>query len=88
MSEFDDAEFERRFNQDQQTNDERRRNVKRGFACGDNAAKAARKNHELGTAHRWTADEARAYSKIGSDLAQERRKDERERSSALTTKRR
>jgi hypothetical protein len=32
---------------------------KRGFACGDNAANAARKNHELGTAHKFDSDSGR-----------------------------
>lgn len=28
---------------------------RRGFACGDNARLAAKKNHEMGTAHRFDA---------------------------------
>lgn len=77
---FDAARFEREFERDRRSGIDRR--VKRGFACGDNAAKAARKNHELGTAHRWTAHEARGYSKVGSDAAQERRERERRESEA------
>lgn len=42
---------------------------RRGFACGTNAADAARKNHEMGTAHRWTSTTAREAQRI----AQERR---------------
>jgi hypothetical protein len=73
---FDAEEFERRFNADRRKNEERR-DVKRGFACGDNAKKAALKNHALGTAHRWTAAEAKAYSKVGTDALKERREGER-----------
>jgi len=36
---------------------------KRGFACGSNAADAARKNHKLGTAHQWTKLTARKAAK-------------------------
>jgi hypothetical protein len=35
---------------------------KRGFACGSNAADAARKNHEMGTAHRWSPRQAKKNS--------------------------
>lgn len=83
MSEgFDAEKFENTFMQDRRSGSDRR--VKRGFACGDNAAKAARKNHEMGTAHRWTAHEARSYSKAGSDAAQERRERERREAEALS----
>ena len=36
---------------------------KRGFACGSNAADAARKNHELGTAHKYTSRTGRRAAK-------------------------
>lgn len=36
---------------------------KRGFACDGNAAAAARKNHELGTAHRFTSRTGRKAAK-------------------------
>ena len=39
--------------------------TKRGFAAGDNAAAAARKNHELGTAHRFTHETASEAGRRG-----------------------
>ena len=54
---------------------------KRGFACGDNAAKAGRKAHEMGVAHRWTAKEAADY---GRRNAQEQPRDDRGRLMAKT----
>jgi hypothetical protein len=39
---------------------------KRGFALGDNAAVAARKNHALGTAHQWSSDTATAAGRKGA----------------------
>lgn len=33
--------------------------AKRGFAVGDNASRAARRNHELGTRHTFTSDTSR-----------------------------
>ena len=41
--------------------------VKRGFACGTNAADAARKNHELGTAHQFNASSASAAGRLGAE---------------------
>lgn len=79
---FDAEKFENTFMQDRRAGSDRR--VKRGFACGTNAADAARKNHEMGTAHRWTANEARGYSKVGSEAAQERRDRERREAEALS----
>jgi hypothetical protein len=39
--------------------------TKRGFACGSNAVDAARKNHELGTAHRFDSLEAATAGRRG-----------------------
>ena len=50
---------------------------KRGFAYGDNAAAAARKNHELGTAHRFTPEEAREQGRRGAQRRWERWASER-----------
>ena len=40
---------------------------KRGFAAGTNAADAARKNHALGTAHKWTTAQAREHGRRGAE---------------------
>jgi hypothetical protein len=45
---------------------------KRGFAFGTNARDAARKNHELGTAHRFTSQEAREQGRRGAERRWER----------------
>jgi hypothetical protein len=42
------------------------KDIKRGFAAGTNAKDAARKNHELGTAHEWTPKEARTAGQKGA----------------------
>lgn len=55
--------------------------MKRGFAVGDNAAAAARRNHELGTAHRWSSKEA---AEAGKRSAEVRWGDRSSDSSALT----
>jgi hypothetical protein len=39
--------------------------VKRGFSCGNNASLAAKRNHELGTAHRFTPAQAADAGRIG-----------------------
>jgi hypothetical protein len=41
--------------------------IKRGFACGDNASKYARRAHAMGTAHQWTPAEARAWGRKGGN---------------------
>jgi hypothetical protein len=41
--------------------------VKRGFACGSNAADAARKNHEFGTAHKFNSQTAAAAGRLGAE---------------------
>ena len=41
--------------------------IKRGFAVGENAAEAARKNHALGTAHQFTPEEARRAGELGRE---------------------
>lgn len=40
--------------------------IKRGFACGSNAADAARKNHAFGTAHRFTSLSGSAAGRLGA----------------------
>lgn len=41
--------------------------VRRGFACGSNAADAARKNHEFGTAHKFTSESGAAAGRLGAE---------------------
>ena len=41
--------------------------VKRGFACGSNAADAARKNHEFGTAHKFTSESGARAGRLGAE---------------------
>ena len=41
--------------------------VRRGFACGSNAADAARKNHEFGTAHKFTSASGAAAGRLGAE---------------------
>lgn len=47
---------------------------KRGFACGDNAAKAGRKAHAMGVAHQWSSEDAR---RLGRQNASEQPRDDR-----------
>jgi len=41
--------------------------TKRGFAVGDNAVRAAKKNHELGTAHRFNSESGRRAGCVGAE---------------------
>jgi len=53
---------------------ERPESPRRGFAQPGKAAEAARKNHELGTAHRFTSETGRAASeKAGANRGRPRK---------------
>lgn len=45
-----------------------------GFTIGDNAAAAARKNHELGTAHRFDSKKAQEARAVRTRNEEERRR--------------
>lgn len=66
--------------------------MKRGFSIGDNAASAARRNHELGTAHRFTPTTGRDAGakglerRWGSERRQTARATPDRRGSALTAR--